>query len=74
VQLNLILLPFRTNITSQYSFSNDTNLLSKEVLSLTLDSNDYQLGVRFKYHRHRAITPAYAIDPTLAVFGSQRLQ
>lgn len=69
VQLNLVLMPFRTNITSQFSFSNDTNLLSKEVLSLTFDANDYQLGVRFKYHRHRAITPAYAIDPTLAFLG-----
>ena len=69
VQLNLVLMPFRTNITSQFSFSNDTNLLSKEVLSLTLDSNDYELGVRFKYHRHRAITPSYAVDPTLTFLG-----
>jgi RHS repeat-associated protein len=65
VQLNLILMPFRTNITSQFAFSNDTNLLSKEVLTLNFDANDYSLGVRFKYHRHRAITPSYAIDPTL---------
>ena len=69
VQLNLILMPFRTNITSQFAFSNDTNLLSKEVLTLNFDSNDYSLGVRFKYHRHRAITPSYAIDPTLTFLG-----
>lgn len=69
VQLNLILMPFRTNITSQFAFSNDTNLLSKEVLTLNFDSNDYSLGVRFKYHRHRAIAPSYAIDPTLTFLG-----
>ncbi len=69
VQLNLVLLPFRTNITSQFAFTNDTNLLSKEVLTLNFDSNDYSLGVRFKYHRHRAITPSYAIDPTLTFLG-----
>jgi RHS repeat-associated protein len=69
VQLNLVLMPFRTNITSQFAFSNDTNLLSKEVLTLNFDSNDYSLGVRFKYHRHRAITPSYAIDPTLTFLG-----
>jgi RHS repeat-associated protein len=70
VQLNLILMPFRTNITSQFAFSNDANLLSKEVLTLNFDSNDYSLGVRFKYHRHRAITPAYAIDPSLTFLGA----
>jgi RHS repeat-associated protein len=69
VQLNLVLMPFRTNITSQFAFSNDTNLLSKEVLALNFDSNDYSLGVRFKYHRHRAITPSYAIDPSLTFLG-----
>jgi len=65
VQLSLILLPFRTNIITQQAFTNDANLLSKEVLSLTFDSADYQLGVRFRYHRNRAITPAYAIDPSM---------
>jgi RHS repeat-associated protein len=69
VQLNLILLPFRTNITSQYSFTNEASLLSKQQLSLTFNSADYQLGVRFKYHRHRAITASYAIDPTLVFLG-----
>jgi YD repeat-containing protein len=69
VQLNLVLMPFRTNVTTQFAFSNDTNLLSKEVLSMTFDANDYQLEVRFKYHRHRAITPATAIDPSLTFLG-----
>ena len=69
VQLNLTLLPFRTNITTQFAFSNDTNLLSKEVLSLTLGSSDDQLGVRFHYHRHRALNLAYPIDPTQTFFG-----
>ena len=69
MQLSLILLPFRTNITTQLAFTNDASLLSKEVLSLTFDSADYELGVRFKYHRHRAITPAYAIDPTTDFLG-----
>jgi len=69
VRLNLVLLPFRPGITNQLSFSNDTNLLSKEVLSLTFDQNDYQLGVRFKYHHNLAITPAYAIDPSLTFLG-----
>ena len=43
VQLNLTLLPFRTNITSQFSFTNDTSLTSKEVLSTTFDQYDDQL-------------------------------
>ena len=62
MQLNLILMPFRTNITTQAAFSNDPTLLSKEVLTLNLVSTDDQLNVRFRYHRHRAITPAYPID------------
>ena len=69
VQLNLTLLPFRTNITAQFAFANDSNLLSREVLSLTLGSSDDGLGIRFRYHRHRAISPAYAIDPDLAFMG-----
>ncbi|HEV2318172.1 MAG TPA: DUF6531 domain-containing protein, partial [Verrucomicrobiae bacterium] len=69
VQLSLVLAPFRTNITSQYSFTNDSSLLSREVLSLNLDQSDDQLKVRFRYHRHRAISPAYAIDPTVSFFG-----
>jgi RHS repeat-associated protein len=69
VQLSLILMPFRTNVTTQFAFSNDTNLLSKEVLTMTFDWNDDVLGVRFKYHRHRAINPAYAVDPNLTFFG-----
>jgi RHS repeat-associated protein len=68
VRLSLILMPFRTNVTTQLAFTNDTSLLSKEVLSLNFDAYDYQLGVRFKYHRNRAITPSYAIDPNIAFF------
>jgi YD repeat-containing protein len=69
VLLNLVLLPYRTNITTTAAFSNDTNLLSKETLSLTLDQYDDQLNVRFRAHRHRALSPAYAIDPTLPFLG-----
>jgi RHS repeat-associated protein len=70
VQLSLVLAPFRTNITTQASFgSTDTNLLSKEVLSMTLDQYDDELKVRFRYRRHKALTPAYPIDPTLTFLG-----
>jgi RHS repeat-associated protein len=74
VQLNLVLMPFRTNITSQFSYSNDTNLLSKEVLSLTLGQYDNSLSVRFRYHRHRAITPAYPIDVSVAFLELNAVQ
>jgi len=69
VQLSLVLLPFRTNITSQFAFTNDSNLSSKEVLSTTLDQYDDQLKVRFKYYRHRALSAAYAIDPFQTFFA-----
>lgn len=69
VQLSLVLMPFRTNVTSQFAFTNDAGLLSKQVLSMIFDDNDSSLSVRFKYHRHRAITPAYAIDPSLVFLG-----
>jgi RHS repeat-associated protein len=69
VQLNLVLMPYRTNNTIKKAFSNDPALTNKEVLSLTFDANDYQLGVRFRYHRHRAITPATAIDPFTTFLG-----
>ena len=69
VQLSLILMPFRTNIVTQYSFTNDSTLLSKEVLSMNLDQYDDQLEVRFKYNRHRALSAAYAIDPNKTFFG-----
>jgi RHS repeat-associated protein len=69
VALNLILMPFRTNITTQFAYTNDTNLLSREVLSMTLGTNDNQLSVRFRYHRHRALTSAYPITPGLSFLG-----
>jgi len=69
VQLSLILLPFRTNIVTQYSFTNDANLTSKEVLSMNLDQYDDQLEVRFKYNRHRALSAAYAVDLNQAFLG-----
>lgn len=74
VQLNLILLPFRSSITNQLAFGNDTNLLSKEMLSLTLGASDDQLGVRFRYRRHRALSPAYAIDPNTGFLGFQAVE
>jgi len=69
VQLSLILLPFRTNIVTQYSFTNDANLTSKEVLSMNLDQYDDQLEVRFKYNRHRALSAAYAVDLNQTFLG-----
>lgn len=75
VQLSLILSAYRTNILTQASFGNsDTNLLSKQVLSMTLDQLDDQLAVRLKYNRHRALTPAFATDGTISFlsFGSGR--
>jgi RHS repeat-associated protein len=69
VQLSLILMPFRTNSTAVKAFTNDSTLTNKQVLTMTLGSGDYELGVRFKYHRHRAITPAYAIDPVTTFLG-----
>jgi RHS repeat-associated protein len=69
VQLSLILLPFRTNITSQMAFTNDPGLLSREVLSMTLGTNENQLGVRFVYLRHQALSSAHAIDPSIAFLG-----
>jgi YD repeat-containing protein len=69
VQLNLTLLPFRTNITTQASFTNDPGLTNKQVLSLTLDQFDDQLTIRFKYFRHRALSAAYPIDPNTPFLG-----
>jgi RHS repeat-associated protein len=68
-QLNLILAPFRTNVTTQYAYTNDAALLSKEVLTTTLDQFDDQLRVRFQYYRHRALSPSYPIDPWLPFMG-----
>jgi RHS repeat-associated protein len=67
--LSLILAPFRTNVTTQYAYTNDSTLLSKEVLTTTLDQFDDRLNVRFRYYRHRAISPSCPIDPTLPFFG-----
>ncbi|MBI1176394.1 hypothetical protein GC207_03030 [bacterium] len=75
VQLSLILSAYRTNILMQASFgSSDTNLLSKQVKSMTLDQLDDDLRVRLKYNRHRALTPAFAADGTISFlgFGSSR--
>jgi len=69
VQLSLILMPFRPGITNQSAYANDANLLNKEVLSMTFDRYDYGLGVRFKYHRHRAISPSYAVDAGAVFLG-----
>ena len=69
ILLSLVLSPFRTNVTTQYSFTNDSSLLSKEVLSTTLDQFDDQLWVRFTYNRHRALSPSYAINPYSAYLG-----
>ncbi|MGH7989043.1 MAG: DUF6531 domain-containing protein, partial [Limisphaerales bacterium] len=69
VKLSLILMPFRTNIVTQYSFTNDASLTSKEVLSMNLDQYDDQLEVRFKYNRHRALSAAYAVDPNQTFLG-----
>ena len=69
VQLNLVLMPFRTNITSQFAFTNDATLLSKEVLSLKFDQFDDDLQVCFRYQRHHTITVAQPVDPLLSFLG-----
>jgi YD repeat-containing protein len=62
VLLSLVLAPFRTNVTTQYAFTNDAPLLSKEVLSTTLDQFDDVLWIRITYNRHRALSLSYPID------------
>lgn len=74
VQLSLILAPFRTNITAQYSYTNDTNLLSREVLSMTLGASDNNLSVRLLYQRHRSLAPTYPINPAIAFAGLNSVQ
>jgi len=69
IQLNLVLMPYRTNITTQAAFSNDPNLLAKEVLSMTLGQYDEPLTVRFRCRRNRVIPATYAIDPTKPFLG-----
>ena len=69
VQLSLILLPFRTSVTTQFAFTNDPVLLSREVLTMKLGAPETQLGVRFQYARHRALGAAYPIDPSQAFLG-----
>jgi RHS repeat-associated protein len=74
VQLSLILMPFRTNITSQFAYANDANLLSREVLSMTLGTNENQLSVHFRYRRNRALSAANPIDPTTTFLGLNAAQ
>jgi len=75
IQLSLVLAPFNTNITTVASFGgSDTNLTSKQVLSMTLDQFDDQLSVRFKYHRHRGMAPSYPIDPNQTFYGFSSLR
>jgi hypothetical protein len=61
VNLNLTLMPFRTNITTVAAFTNDPTLLDKEVLSLKFDQYDYNLEVRFRYKRHRDFLASYPV-------------
>ncbi|HEV2327615.1 MAG TPA: DUF6531 domain-containing protein [Verrucomicrobiae bacterium] len=65
VHLDLILMPFRTNITTVAAFTNDATLLDKEVLSLNFDQFDSTLNINFRYKRHKAITTS---DPLLTGF------
>jgi RHS repeat-associated protein len=74
ILLSLILMPFRTNITTQYSFTNDSTLLSKQVLTMTLGPSDDQLKVRFQYKRNRALTEATPIDVSQSFFGLSGVQ
>jgi len=69
VQLSLILLPFRTNVTTQFAFTNDSTLLSREVLTMNLGAPETQMGVRFQYLRHQALGAGYPIDPSAAFLG-----
>jgi hypothetical protein len=61
INLNLTLMPFRTNVTTVAAFTNDPTLLDKEVLSLKFDQYDYSLEVRFRYKRHRAFLASYPV-------------
>ena len=67
VNLNLILMPFRTNITTVAAFTNDATLLDKEVMTLKFDQYDTGLNINFRYKRHRAIPPSYPL--VLGFFG-----
>ncbi|HEV2329320.1 MAG TPA: transglutaminase domain-containing protein, partial [Verrucomicrobiae bacterium] len=69
VQLNLVLMPFRTNITTVAAFTNDATLLDKEVLSLKFDEYDGLLNINFRYKRHKAIAASYPQGPTFLNFG-----
>ena len=70
ITLSLILAPYRTNITTQASFgSSDPTLLSKQVLSFNMDQYDDSLNIRFKYNRHRTLSPAYPIDDTVSFYN-----
>ncbi|HZQ45850.1 MAG TPA: DUF6531 domain-containing protein, partial [Verrucomicrobiae bacterium] len=74
VQLSLILMPFRTNIATQFAFTNDSGLLSKEVLSMNLSTNENQLSVRFLYQRNQALSASTPIDPTTVFLGFNAAQ
>jgi RHS repeat-associated protein len=74
VQLSLILMPFRTNVTTQFAFSNDSNLLSREVLTMNLKTNENQLSVRFQYQRNQALAATNPVDPTTVFLGFNAVQ
>jgi RHS repeat-associated protein len=74
VQLSLILLPFRTNVTTQFAYTNDSNLLSREVLSMILKNNENQLSVRFQYQRNQALAATNPVDPTTVFLGFNAVQ
>lgn len=67
IQATLTLGPFRPEATGQGNFStSDTTLTNKQVLTLTLNSTDDSLKVRFRHRRQRALTWETALDPDRA--------
>ena len=71
IQLNLTLMPFRTNAPGTMAFTNDSTLLAKQVLNLSFSTADYDLGVRFRHRRQHGLSPATAIDPYISFLGLQ---
>jgi hypothetical protein len=51
--LTLSLAPYRPALTNVFAFTNDTNLLNQETLTLTLASTDDPINVTFNRKRHR---------------------
>lgn len=63
--LTLSLPAYRTNITSQSSFTNDSTLLNKQVATVTLDNTDDRLTMTITHKRHRALASWFNLTPPM---------